>query len=87
MHRQTTVYHPELNGAVERLHRRLKDTLRARTAAVIWAEEIPWVLLSLHVQPREDTSLSPPEAVFGAPIVLPNEFLKEDEIPVDTISK
>ncbi len=27
------------------------------------------------------------EAVFGAPIVLPNEFLKGDEILVDTISK
>jgi hypothetical protein len=26
-------------------------------------------------------------AVLGAPIVLPNEFLKEDEIPVDTIAK
>jgi hypothetical protein len=85
-HHQTTVYHHELNGAVKRLHRRLKDTLRAHTAAVIWAEEIPWVLLCLHVQPREDASFSPPEAVFGAPIVLPNEFLKGDEIPVDTIS-
>jgi hypothetical protein len=29
-HRQTTAYHPESNGAVERLHRRLKDALRAR---------------------------------------------------------
>jgi transposase InsO family protein len=27
-HRQTTAYHPESNGAVERLHRRLKDALR-----------------------------------------------------------
>jgi hypothetical protein len=27
------------------------------------------------------------EVVFGAPIDLPNEFLKGDEIPIDTISK
>jgi transposase InsO family protein len=27
-HRQTTAYHPESNGANERLHRRLKDALR-----------------------------------------------------------
>jgi transposase InsO family protein len=28
-HRQTTAYHLELNGAVEKLHRRLKGALRA----------------------------------------------------------
>jgi transposase InsO family protein len=71
-HRQTTAYHPESNGAVERLHRRLKDAQRARTTAATWAEEIPWVLLGLCAQPREDTGLSPAEAVFVALIVLPN---------------
>jgi hypothetical protein len=86
-HRQTTAYHPESNGAVKRLHRRLKDALCVRTTTATWAEEILWVLLGLRAQPREDTGLSPAEAVFCAPIVLPNEFLKGDEIPVDTISK
>jgi hypothetical protein len=33
LHRQTTAYHPESNGAVERLHQCLKETLRACTAA------------------------------------------------------
>jgi transposase InsO family protein len=79
-HRQTTAYHPELNGAVERLHRRLKDALRARAAATTWSEELPFVLLGLRAQPREDSSLSPAEAVFGAPIVLPNKFLQNKEI-------
>jgi transposase InsO family protein len=32
-HIQTTAYHPESNGAVERLHRRLKDALRTRASA------------------------------------------------------
>jgi transposase InsO family protein len=32
-HKQTTAYHPESNGAVERLHHRLKDALRERAAA------------------------------------------------------
>jgi hypothetical protein len=32
-HRQTTPYHPESNGAVERLHRHLQDALRTRVAA------------------------------------------------------
>ncbi len=45
------------------------------------------MLLGLRAQPREDTSLSPAEAVFGAQIVLPNKFLQNDEFPVDTIVK
>jgi hypothetical protein len=86
-HRQTTAYNPESNGAVERLHRNLKDALRARAAAATWSEELPFVLLGLRAQPREDTGLSPAEAVFGAPIVLPNEFLQNEEMPVEAIIK
>ncbi len=86
-HKQTTAYHPESNGAVERLHRHLKDALRARAAAATWSEELPFVLLGLGAQPREDTGLSPAEPVFGAQIVLPNEFLQNDELSVDTIVK
>ncbi len=41
----------------------------------------------LRAQPREDTGLSPAAAVFGAQIVLPNEFLQNDEFSVDTIVK
>jgi transposase InsO family protein len=36
-HKQTTAYHPESNRAVERLHCRLKDMLRARAAAATWS--------------------------------------------------
>jgi hypothetical protein len=86
-HRQTTAYHPKSNGAVKRLHRRLKDALSARAAAAIWAKELPFVLLGLRAQPREDTGLSPAESVYGAPIVLPNEFLHCDELAVDSIIK
>jgi hypothetical protein len=86
-YKQTTAYHPESNGAVERLHRRLKDALRARAAAATLSEELPFVLLGLRAQPREDTSLSPAEAVFDAQIVLPNEFLQNYELSVDTIVK
>jgi hypothetical protein len=43
--------------------------------------------VGLRAQPREDTGLSPAEAVFSAQIVLPNEFLQNDEFPVDTIVK
>jgi hypothetical protein len=68
-----------MNGAVERLHRRLRDALRACAAVAIWAEELPWVLLGLCAQPREDTGLFPSEAVFGTPIVLHGEEFSVDK--------
>ncbi|OBQ32716.1 MAG: hypothetical protein AN484_27720, partial [Aphanizomenon flos-aquae WA102] len=79
-HQQPTAYHPEANGQVERLHRRLKDALRARGAAATWAADLPWVLLGLRAQPREDNNLSPAEEVYGSPIVLPNQFLPGQDI-------
>jgi hypothetical protein len=41
----------------------------------------------LRTQLREDTSLSPGEAVFGTPIFLSNEFLQGDEFSVHSIVK
>jgi hypothetical protein len=41
---------------------------------------------SVH-SPRKDTGLSQAEAVFGTPIVLPNEILQGDEFSVDAIVK
>ena len=46
-HQQTTAYHPQSNGLVERFHRRLKDSLRARLAAADWPSQLPWVLLGI----------------------------------------
>jgi hypothetical protein len=83
-HKQTTAYHPESNGAVERLHRHLKDALRACAVTATWSEELPFVFLGLRVQSREDTSLSMAEPVFGVPIVLPNEFLKNEKFYYQT---
>ncbi len=45
------------------------------------------MFLGLRAQPREDTGLSPAEAVFGAQIVLPNVFLQNDKFSVDAIVK
>jgi transposase InsO family protein len=48
LHKQTTAYHPESNGAVKRLHRCLKDALRARAAVATLSEELAFVLLGLR---------------------------------------
>jgi hypothetical protein len=43
-HQPTTANHPQANRKVERLHRRLKDALRARGTTATWAAELPWAL-------------------------------------------
>jgi hypothetical protein len=60
---------------VERLHRHLKEALRARGAIATWDAELPWVLLGLRSSPREDTNLSPAQVLYGTPLVLPNQYL------------
>jgi hypothetical protein len=63
---------------VERFHRRLKGVLRARLAGPLWTAHLPWVLLGLHASPHEEDNISPAQAVFGTPIVLPGQFLEEN---------
>jgi len=80
-HVQTTAYHPQANGLVERLHRRLKDALRARSAAADWYQHLPWVMLGIRSSWRGDADFSPAENVFGSQPVLPGQFLTAPESP------
>jgi hypothetical protein len=79
VHVPTTAYHPESNGLVERFHRRLKDSLRARAASADWFAHLPWVMLGLRTQWRADADFTPAEAVFGSQPVLPGQYLGGDE--------
>jgi hypothetical protein len=63
------------NGLVECFHWRLKDALHARLAGPTWNAHLPLVLLGLRSAPREEDNISPAQAVFGTPIVLPGQFL------------
>jgi Integrase core domain/Integrase zinc binding domain/RNase H-like domain found in reverse transcriptase len=76
-HSQTTAYHPEVNGMVERLHRRLKDALLAREAGARWLEHLPWILLGLRAA----------EAVFGSSLMLPGQYLASEDPPPEFYEK
>ncbi len=85
-HLLTSAYHPQSNGLVERFHRQLKDSLRARLAGVQWVEHLPWVLLGLRAQPKEDSNMSSAELVYGTPLTLPGEFLGTPEASAQEIA-
>ena len=78
-HHQTTAYHPESNGMVERFHRSMKNSLRARCVDGSWNQQLPWVLLGLRTTPKEGIGLSAAEMVFGTTLCLPGEFLTVPE--------
>jgi transposase InsO family protein len=83
-HITTTAFHPQANGMLERAHRQLKDSLRARLAGPDWPQHLPWVLLGLRAAPKEDSAISSAELVFGAPLTLPGQLRSEKELPVET---
>ena len=81
-HSATTAFHPEANGLVERFHRRLKASLRARLAGADWIHHLPWVLLGLRTSPRESSNVSAAEEVFGSTLALPAQFVVDAAFPV-----
>ena len=66
----TTAYHPQANGLVERFHRTLKASLMATGEASGWMGR----LLGIRTARKEDTGFSPAEVVYGADLVLPGQF-------------
>jgi hypothetical protein len=83
-HTTKTAYHPQANGMVERVHRQLKDSLRAQLAGDKWPEHLLWVLLGLRAAPKDSSGISSAELVYGVPLTLPGQLLHPAEPPVET---
>lgn len=76
-HIRTSAYHPAANGMVERSHRQLKAAIKCHQNSR-WTESLPTVLLGMRAAWREDLKSTSAELVYGEPLRLPGEFLKED---------
>lgn len=66
-HNQSTVYHPQSQGALERFHQSLKSLLRAYCVQLDrdWEEGLPWMMLAAREVVQESTGFSPNDLVFG----------------------
>jgi transposase InsO family protein len=80
-HVTTTAYHPQSNGMVERVHRHLKEGLKARGAQADWPQHLPWVLLNIRTAPKSDSNVSAAEMVYGASLTLPAQLAATEETP------
>ena len=78
-HSLTTAYHPESNGMVERLHRRLKESLIALCDSNQhrWYWKLPMSLLAIRTTIKQDIGASPADLVFGEGLSVPGSLLPD----------
>ena len=63
---RTSPYHPEANGAIERMHGTLKKALKkAGSKASTWDRWLPYVLYTLRTTVHDATGFSPFHLLFG----------------------
>ena len=79
---QTAAYHPEANGLVERLHRRMKEALVAlcEDARDKWYWRLPMVLLAIRTTFKPDVGASPADLVYGEGLAIPGEILGNENL-------
>ena len=73
----TTSFHPQCNGLVERFHHQLKASLKAKLKNNNWVDLLPLVLLGLRTAPKEDLNYSSAKLVYGTTLRLPGEFFDQ----------
>ncbi len=90
-HNQSSVYHPQSQGAIERFHQTLKSLLRAYCVELNrdWEEGLPWLLLAAREVQQESLGFSPNDLVFGhrvrGPLSVLREGLGEEDPPQNLV--
>lgn len=77
----TSTYHPQSNGALERSHNSLKEYLRIYTEEnKEWDSLIPTALFSFNNSVSSATKFCPQELIYGKVARMPTEFPSEDKV-------
>ena len=89
--RFTPAYHAATNGAIERRHQTLKNSLKAALVDMgdhhgsKWMAALPWVLLGKRVQVQPDLDVSAAELCYGKTLDLPGNFLIHPGAPLSNL--
>ena len=84
----TPRFRPQANGAVERQHQSLKNSLKAALVHMgdvhreKWADALPWVLLGRRAAYQKDLGCSPYQLTFGQAAVLPGSLVDDPGPPL-----
>ena len=71
----TTAYHPQANGLVERRHKTMKASLKAKLGSYPnWCDTLPVVQLGMRAAVKQDINCSVAKMVYGEQLRLPGEF-------------
>ena len=89
--RFTPAYHAATNGAVERRHQTIKNSLKAalvdmgNTHQDKWMRALPWVLLGKRIQVQPDLDTSAASLVYGKSLAIPGQLLGDPGPPLNTV--
>ncbi|HBS53358.1 MAG TPA: hypothetical protein DD806_05115 [Flavobacterium sp.] len=93
---QTTAYHPQTNGALERTHRTMAEHLRAlvNPEQTDWDDWLPHVVFTFNTTVHSSTGFTPFELLYGYEPTLPSSiteaprtYYNYDDLVIDLKSK
>lgn len=78
---QTSGYHPQTNGALERSHRTLSEYLRNFSSKdpLAWDAWLPYAMFTYNTTPHTSTKYTPYELLYGFKASLPSSIQKSPE--------
>ncbi len=82
---QTSAYHPQSNGILERYHRHLKDALKAHNHTK-WTDRFSIVLLGLRPALKNDINATPAQLVYETTLRLPSDLIAYTKQTYQTIN-
>ena len=89
--RFTPAYHAATNGAIEKRHQTIKNSLKACLIDMgnehqdKWISALPWVLLGKRVQVQPDLDISASQLVFGKAVSIPGQVLGHPGQPLSNL--
>ena len=87
----TPAYHAATNGAIEKRHQTIKNSLKASLIDMgnihgdKWTSALPWILLGKRIQVQPDLDISAAQLDFGKSLSIPGQMLGHPGTPLSNL--